>query len=95
MVPQYIRAHPSSSVRKSIELEAFLNGCGNEWLRRKAEEKFSDLKSDYELGNKIVKSKWPRYYFRKWGIRNLYVCKLGADWRLTYALEYDGIGTSV
>jgi hypothetical protein len=53
-----------------------------------------DLRADYELGAKVTKDKWPKYYMKKWRPNNLYVLKLGPDWRLTYALEYDGVGIS-
>jgi hypothetical protein len=94
MTPRFIRSKPASSVKKSVELERFLDSCQNEWLRNKAEEAFSELKSNYEGGKKVTKDKWPRYYAVKWRVNNLYIRKLGPDWRLTYALEADGAGIS-
>jgi len=94
MPPRFIRSHPASSVTKSAELEEFLDSCHNEWLRNKAEDAFTELKADYECGHKVTKDKWPNYYVVKWNVNNLYVRKLGPDWRLTYALEADGVGIS-
>lgn len=95
MTPQFIRSKPASGVKKSVELEEFLDSCQNDWLRKKADETFADLKADYEYGEKVTKDKWPRYYLRKWGVTNLYVRRLGRDWRLTYALQADGVGILV
>ena len=95
MSPRFIGSKSASTVRKSVELGKFLDSCRNEWLRKKAETAFSELKADYEMGEKVTKDKWPRYYKVKWGVTNLYVHKLGPDWRLTYALESNGIGISV
>ncbi len=95
MCPRFIRSKTASSVRKSSELEAFLDSCKNEWLREKAENAFSDLKADYENGDKVSKDRWPRDYSVNWGIDNLYVRNLGPDWRLTYSLVWEGFGIAV
>jgi hypothetical protein len=92
MSPKFIRAKQASRVDKSLELEAFLDSCGNEWLRDKAEEAFSQIKAHYEIGEKVQKDRWPRYYILTWGINNLFVYKVGRDWRLTYSLVSDGGG---
>jgi len=94
MSPRFIRLRHASSVKKSIELEAFLDSCTNEWLRNKAEGAFSEIKGHYEVGDKVSKDRWPRYYKKTWGIDNLYVRYLGPDWRLTYSLVWDGVGIS-
>ena len=92
MSPKFIRFKPASSVKNSVELEEFLDSCKNEWLRNKAEAAFSEIKGHYEVGDKVSKDKWPRYYVTTWGIDNLYVRNLGPDWRLTYSLVWDGVG---
>jgi len=48
-----------------------------------------------ELGRKIPKSKWPKYYMSTWGVTNLYKTNLGPDWRLMYTLAFDGAGVAV
>jgi len=88
MSPRFIRFKPASSVKKSMELETFLDSCKNEWLRKKAETAFSEIKGHYEVGDKVSKDRWPRYYVKTWGIDNLYVRNLGPDWRLTYSLVW-------
>ena len=95
MSPRFIRAKPASSVKKSVELESFLDSCRDEWLRNKADEAFRELKADYEFGDKVSKDRWPRYYKQTWGINNLYVVMLGPDWRLTYTLVWEGPGITV
>lgn len=89
MSPRFIRAKPASSVKKSHELEAFLDSCRNDWLGDKADEVFLELKGDYGVGEKVSKDRWPRYYKQTWGINNLYVVPLGQDWRLTYTLVWE------
>ena len=67
MSPGFIRSKPASSVRKSKELEMFLDSCRDEWLRAKAEDAFTELKHNYEGGDKVSKDRWPRYYRVRWG----------------------------
>jgi hypothetical protein len=93
--PQFIRAKRAYAVDMSEELERFLNSCRDQWLRGKIQAALSELKADYLIGTKVKKDQWPSSYIRKWGIRNLYVYKLGPDWRLTYSLVGDGGGISV
>lgn len=78
-----------------MQLQAFVDSCKDEWLTTKLEAAFSELEANYESGDKVTKDKWPKYYKKTWGVNNLYVHKLGPDWRLTYALQYDGVGISV
>jgi hypothetical protein len=92
MSPQFIRSKRASNLSKSVELEAFLDSCRNDWLKEKAEEAFTEIKAHYEIGDKVQKDRWPRYYVLTWGINNLYVHKLGRDWRLTYSLVADEVG---
>jgi len=95
MSPQFIRARSASSVKKSVELERFLDSCRNEWLKDKAGKAFFELKADYGVGDKVSKDRWPRYYKQTWGLNNLYVHNLGPDWRLTYTLVWEGPGITV
>lgn len=95
MCPRFVRSRAASSVKKSMELAAFLDSCKNDWLRKKVENAFSDLMADYVSGDKVSKDKWPRYYSTTWGIDNLYVRNLGPDWRLTYSLVSEGVGIAV
>jgi hypothetical protein len=92
MSPRFIRFRSASSVKISTELEKFLDSCKNEWLRKKAEAAFSEIKGHYDVGDKVSKDRWPRYYVTTWGIDNLYVRNLGPDWRLTYSLVSEGAG---
>jgi hypothetical protein len=92
MSPQFIRPKPASSVKKSEELQAFLDSCRDEWLRDRVDQAFLEIKADYEFGDKVAKDKWPRYYKQTWGINNLFVVMLGPDWRLTYTLVWEGPG---
>ncbi len=63
MCPRFFRSKAASSVKKSMELEAFLDSCRNDWLREKVENTFSDLMADYVIGDKVSKDKWPRARF--------------------------------
>jgi len=76
-------------------LAEFLLRCSNDWLRRRVEGLFTLLREDREMGVKIPKSRWPRSYVSRWGIRNLYKCNAGPDWRMTYTLIFDGAGIVV
>jgi hypothetical protein len=42
-----------------MELETFLDSCKNEWLRKKVETAFSEIKGHYEVGDKVSKDRWP------------------------------------
>ena len=53
------------------------------------------LMENRELGDKILRDRWPKRYVSKWGIRNLLKCDLGPDWRMTYTLIFDGSGIAV
>ncbi len=64
-------------------------------MKGKAEEAFTELKANYEAGEKVPKYLWPRYYRKTWGINNLYVEPLGPDWRLTYSLVAGSAGIEV
>ena len=86
MSPRLIRLRPASSVTLSQELRSFLNPCQDHRLKNKADEAFTELKGNYEAGVKVTKDLWPKYYRKRWGINNLYVMKLGRDWRLTYSI---------
>jgi hypothetical protein len=78
-----------------VELRDFMDACRDDRLREMAEEAFTELKGHYEVGDKVGKDLWPRYYRKKWGIDNLYVKKLGRDWRLTYTLVSGAAGIEV
>jgi len=93
--PRLIRPKKASSVRRSRELCEFLDCCEDEWLRNKVQEAEASLKENRELGVKIPKDLWPKQYVRKWGIRNLFKCDLGPDWRMTYTLVLNGAGIAV
>ena len=93
--PRYIRPKPASDVKLSAEFIDFLDWCKDEWLRGKAQTAFSELKADRELGEKVTKDRFPKYYRKTWNPDNLYVHKLGPDWRMTYTIVYDGAGLSV
>ena len=73
----------------------FLDSCRDEWLRAKAEDAFTELKHNYEGGDKVSKDRWPRYYRVRWGVNNLYVRNLGPDWRLTFSLVSEAVGIAV
>lgn len=64
-------------------------------MKRRVEQLFDLLKKDVGLGTKIPKDRWPRSYVQRWGLRNLYKCNLGPDWRMTYTLVFDGAGIQV
>jgi len=96
--PRIIRYRKPSSVRQSDELCRFISCCKNEWLRNKVDEVLSQLSEDYGLGGKIPKERWSRharYYVKRWGVRNIYECRLGPDRRLTYTLVSEGAGIAV
>ena len=95
MCPRLIRMKPASNVAQSAQLREFLDNCNNEWLKGRTEEALSELKAHYETGTKVQKDKWPRYYRKQWGIKNLFVHRLGPDWRLTYTLVSDAVGIAV
>ena len=63
---------PASGVKKSVELEAFLDSCRDDWLREKTNEGFLQLKGDYEIGDKVFKDKWPKHHKQTWGTNNFY-----------------------
>lgn len=94
MSPRLIHFKAASSVKMTWELEKFLDSCKNEWLRKKADAAFSEIQGHYEVGDKVSKDRWPRYYVTTWRIDNLYVRNLGPDWRLTYSLVSEGAGIS-
>lgn len=71
-----------------------MDACKNEWLRGRVQQVFGELKQNCELGDKVPKIYWPSYYRKELGISNLYVTKLGPDWRLTYTLIAEGAGIS-
>jgi len=96
--PRVIRSRKPTSVRLSQELCEFLSCCENEWLRNKMDEVLSQLSEDYQLGGKIPPERWSRharYYITRWKVRNIYECRVGPDWRLTYTLLSDGAGAAV
>jgi len=72
-----------------------LDSCKDARLKRRVEEIFDLLKKDIGLGVKISKDRWPRSYVKRWGLRNLYKCNLGRDWRMIYTLVFDGAGIGV
>jgi len=48
------------------------------------------------IGDKILKDrKGYRFYVKKYGVQNLYVCRIGPDWRMIYTLVFDGAGVAV
>lgn len=53
------------------------------------------LKVNYELGDKIPKRQWPRFYVQQLGLNSLFRCDLAGGWRLTYTLSYNGAGIRV
>ena len=55
MSPRFIRARPASSVKKTDELEAFLDSCRDEELTVKANNAFDELEHNYELGRRVRK----------------------------------------
>jgi len=64
-------------------------------LKNKAEAAFSELKADRELGDKVTKDRFPKYYRKTWKPASVYVYGLGPDWRMTYTILYDGTGIAV
>jgi hypothetical protein len=89
MSPRFIRDKPASSVKKTKELEAFLDSCHDQDIIARANNAFDELAHNYLWGDhKVEKDRWPPYYKQKWGINNLYVAELGGKqaWRLTYTL---------
>lgn len=88
MCPRFIRWSdtPAASVKKTSDLESFLDLVRDEELLNRANNAFDELEHNYERGHKVEKDRWPAYYKEKWGINNLYVMELGRNWRLTYTL---------
>lgn len=72
-----------------------MDTCRDERLREKVEDAFTELKAHYEAGRKVARDLWPKYYRRRWGITNLYVKRVGPDWRLTYTLVSGAAGIEV
>ena len=95
MTPRLIRLKPSSCVKQSKELGEFLSSCKDDRLKERDEEAFTEFHGNYEAGDKVPKNLWPKYYRKTWGIDNLYVTKLGPDWRLTYTLVSGAAGIEV
>ncbi len=94
-MPRLIRSKPASAVKQSKELKEFLASCRDEKLKDKVEEAFTDLRGNYQAGNKVPQYLWPKYYEKRWGVNNLYVYRLGRDWRLTYFLDWPAVGVQV
>ena len=94
-MPRLIRAIVASTVRNTPEVDEFIATCADMGLTRKVDTALSDLKANRTSGIHVPKKYWPRYYIKKWGIRNLYKKDLGRDWRLTYTLVFEGIGVAV
>jgi predicted GH43/DUF377 family glycosyl hydrolase len=88
MSPRFIRWSntPAANVKKTHELELFLDSCHDDELLNRANNAFNELEHNYERGHKAEKDRWPQYYKENWGINNLYVIELGRNWRLTYTL---------
>lgn len=86
LTPRLIRLRPASSVTLSKELRSFLSACHDQQLKKRVDGALTELKGNFEAGAKVTKDLWPKYYRKRWGIDNLYVLKLGRDWRFTYSL---------
>jgi mRNA-degrading endonuclease RelE of RelBE toxin-antitoxin system len=86
-----VKRLPPDEVRGSEKFMAFYSS-----LDKKSEEYkritscIDAIKENRQVGEKVQKDKFPKYYVRKYEISNLYRVEIG-DCRLSYTLIADGL----
>jgi hypothetical protein len=85
-----------SCVKAEIDLANFISslkkGC---YLEKIITNGIDTLRENMFAGTKIERKKFPKYYVKKYGIRNLYKINLDSKTRATYTLVADGAGVAV
>ena len=77
----------SISVNGTREFVAFYNSLTeSDPIKKKLDDVMDQLKKKPTMGDRIHARLFPVKYVRKYGIRNLYRCPLGSNYRMLYTL---------
>ena len=57
-----------------------------EYLLKLIDKGIAKLAENYECGQKIQKSLWPKYYVDRYGVSNLWRLRLDDHWRMIYTV---------
>ena len=81
-----------SEVRGTPEFhDFFLNLKKGTYIQKVIQNGIDKLWENMFAGDKVGKNKWPRYYVKKYEIRNLFVLDISKGWRLTYTIIAEGM----
>ena len=85
-----------ASVRAVRDVADYISSLReDEYLRQIVGKALDVLRENMFAGEKIEKSKFPKYYVLKYGINNLYKYNLNGGYRLIYTLVADESGVAL